>query len=637
MEIRPSNRKIPPKFEVNMKTRLRQLAVMIAGLLLVFVGRAWSDALTNAAVEARMLEDLKYLASDECEGRGVLTQGLEKAAEFIANRFKEAGLKPANGDSYFQPFEISTGSRLVGGETANRLKLKGPLGQVITLDLGRHFTVLGFGQSGAVNAPVVFAGYGVTAPEHQYDDFEGLDVAGKVVIVLRGVPRASSPEAAVFPANDGQINRHARMDSKASNAEVHKAAAVIFVNDNATAAENKDALRTFNETAMNFDPIGIPVVHVRRWLINAMIRSQTGQDLSALEKAIDRDLKPNSFALDGWTAELETKIEKSNRVVKNVIGVAEGSGPLADETVVIGAHYDHLGRGERGSLAFGSRDIHYGADDNASGTTTLIELARRFGAQTDRKGRRIVFIAFTAEEKGLLGSRHYTNKPLFPLEKTVAMINLDMVGRLREDKVQIFGVGTSKDFGPMLDQLNGKHKFNMNKSLGTQLAGGSSDHESFNRKNIPTLFFFTGNHPQYHRPTDTWDLINVEGMRRIAELVEDITNILAATEKRPEYVRVTAPAGGPGRVTARGPRLGIMPAYSEDDSQEGLLLDGVSPGGPAEKAGLKAGDRITEINGKPIKNIQNYMTVMGGFKAGDKIELTVIREGKPVKITVVPE
>lgn len=620
-----------------MMRRPHWLAGLFLGMLLLCVGRAWGDAASNAVVEARMLEDLKYLASDECEGRGVLTKGLELAAEYVANRFKEAGLKPGNGGSYFQPFEINTGSRLVGGESANRLKLTGPLGQVITLDLGRHFTVLGFGGSGTGTAPVVFVGYGVTAPEQQYDDYEGLDVTGKIVIVLRGLPRNNSKEAPVFPVTDGQISRHARMDSKASNAEVRKAAAVIFVNDNQTAAESKDGLRSFNDTSASFDPVGIPVLHLRRWVVNAMIRSQTGQDLSAIEAAIDRDLKPQSFALDGWTAEVETRIEKSNRVVKNVVGVAEGSGPLADETIVIGAHYDHLGRGERGSLAFGSRDIHYGADDNASGTATLIELARRFGAQTDRKGRRIVFIAFTAEERGLLGSRHYTNKPLFPLEKTVAMINLDMVGRLRDDKIQIFGVGTSKDFGPMLDQLNGKHKFNMNKSLGTQLMGGSSDHESFNRKNIPTLFFFTGNHPQYHRPTDTWDLINVEGMRRIAELVEEITNVIAASEKRPEYVRVTAPPAGTGRITARGPRLGIMPAYAEDDAQEGLLLDGVSPGGPAEKAGLKAGDRITEINGKPIKNIQNYMTVMGGFKQGDKIEVTILREGKPRKIEITLE
>jgi hypothetical protein len=618
---------------------IRLSCYLLAVVLCFFVALAElpADALSNAAVEARMLADLKYLASEECEGRGILTKGLDLAADYIAQRFQEAGLKPGNAGSYFQPFEMNTGSRLVGGQVHNRLVLKGPLGQELVLEMGKHYTVLGFGGSGRVSAPLVFAGYGVSSEDPAYDDYRGLDVAGKVVIVLRNLPRQSSRDAPLFPANDGQINRLARLDAKASNAEVHKAAAVLFVNDNQLAAESNDALRSFNETASSFDPVGIPVLHLRRSLANMLVRSHTGQDLSALERSINQEAQPHSFPLEGWSAELETRIEKSPRVVKNVVAVAEGSGPLAEETIVVGAHYDHLGRGERGSLAAGSREIHYGADDNASGTTVLLELARRFGSQPDRKGRRIVFIAFTAEERGLIGSRYYTNNPLFPLDKTVAMINLDMVGRLREDKIQVFGVGTAKEFAPLLDQLNGKHKFALNKSLGTQMVGGSSDHESFNRKNIPTLFFFTGNHPQYHRPSDTWDLINVEGMRRIAELVEDILVGLGTLEKRPEFVRVTAPPALGGVTGPRGPTLGIMPAYSEDDGQEGLLLDGVSPGRPAEKAGLKAGDRIVEINGKPIKNIQNYMTVMSGFKKGEKIEVTVLRDGKPQKFAILLE
>ena len=522
-----------------MKRRHLPLLALVLGFTLLFLaGPAVGGAVTNAAVEARMLEDIKYLAGEECEGRGVTTKGINLAADYIAAKFKEAGLKPANGTAYFQPFELNSGSKLVGGAETNRLVLKGPQGQAIELELGKHFNVLGFGGSGEIEAPIVFVGYGLTAPEQKYDDYAGLDVAGKIVVVLRNVPRQNSKEGAIFPATDGGISRHARMDAKASNAEVHKAAAIIIVNDNQTAAEANDALRTFSETSQSFDPIGIPVVHLRRPLVNAMIRSQMGEDLSVLEKAIDRDVKPNSFALDGWSAELQTKVEKTLTPVKNVVAVAEGSGPLANETIVIGAHYDHLGRGERGSLAAGSKDIHYGADDNGSGTTTLIELARRLGATSDRKGRRVILIAFTGEEKGLLGSRHYTTKPLFPLETTAAMINLDMVGRLREDKVQIYGCGTSKDFTAMLDKLNDKHKFKLSKTAGTLMAGGSSDHESFNRKNIPTLFFFTGNHPQYHRPTDKWDLISVEGMRRIAEVVEDITQELTTAEKRPEYVKV---------------------------------------------------------------------------------------------------
>jgi hypothetical protein len=607
----------------------RGIYVLTVALVALFVQCGW--ATENAVVEKRILDDLKYLAGDTCEGRGTETKGIQLAADYIADEFKKAGLKPAGKDgTYFQPFSITAKLKVVSDECA--LRLKGPQGQEFNLDIGKQFNVMGFSASGKADAPIVFVGYGVTSKDPDYDDFAGIDVAGKIVVVLRMLPQNGSPEISPF-LKQAPAGAHPRAGllAKASNAEVHKAAAVLFVNDNATAAAENDALRDFRFTS-DSSPLSIPVAHVRRSFVNMMVRSVSGDDLSVIEKTIDRDLKPHSFALNGWTCELRTAVQRQAVTVKNVIGVVEGSGPLADETIVIGAHYDHLGYGEPGSLAFGSKDIHYGADDNCSGTVSVIELARRFGPTQGHKGRRIVLMTFAGEERGLLGSVHYCKEPLFPLDKTVAMINLDMVGRYREDqKLEVLGTGTSPDFEAVIERAHQKHDLKLKKSAGPNLAFGGSDHQSFYQKNIPVIFFFTGLHQQYHKPSDTVDLINVPGIRQIVEMTEDIANELRVAEKRPEFKRVSggpSMAGGP----RGGRRLGIMPDYG--DEKEGVLLQGVTDNLPAAKAGLKADDRILEINGKPVKNIQAYMTIMGGFKKGDKIEVTVQRKGEAKKFNI---
>jgi hypothetical protein len=394
---------------------------------------------------------------------------------------------------------------------------------------------------------------------------------------------------------------------------------------------------TFEELSRSRDHVSIPAVHLRRHYANHMVRSVFGVDLGEVEKDIERDLKPRSRALAGWTCELETNVERQVTHVKNILGVLEGSGPKANETVVLGAHYDHLGYGGAGSLARVNNAIHFGADDNASGTTAVMELARRFAALKERKGRRLVFMLFSAEESGLIGSAHYCAKPIFPLEDTVAMVNLDMVGRLREDKITIGGTGTAKNFEALIDELNAKHKFNVAKD---KTGFGPSDHASFYAKKVPVFFFFTNLHEQYHRPTDTWDTINVPGIRRVVDMVEELTTNLATAEARPEYVQV-AGRFNPNRVTTgtpggpRGPRLGVMPNYS--DEKGGVLLDGVTENGIAKKAGLLAGDRILQIGNKPVKNVEGYMTIMAGLKAGDKVELKIDRKGKELKIPITLE
>jgi hypothetical protein len=399
-------------------------------------------------------------------------------------------------------------------------------------------------------------------------------------------------------------------------------------------AMNGDQLLVFNYTALGATPSPLPIVQVRRAVMDDIVQSTMGKTLAEIETDISRDLKPRSSVLTGWSAKVEVTVHRKTLAVKNVVGVLEGSGALADETVVVGAHYDHLGYGGPGSLAGRNvKAIHHGADDNGSGTTALLELARRFGRMPNREGRRLVFMAFSGEESGLLGSEHYCKNPLFPLQKTVTMVNLDMVGRLRpakdseQDKLIVYGTGSAKTFDVLIEELNRGFKFKLQK---VPSGFGPSDHASFYAKSIPVFFFFTGDHPDYHRPSDTADKINVHGMRRVTDLVENLVSYLAAVPERPQYVKVTGSSGAtPG---FEGPRLGIRPSY--DDDKEGVLLEGVAEGGAAEKAGLKAGDRITEMAGKPVKNLEAYMALLKGQKKGDSLEVGVLRDGKPIKMTV---
>lgn len=615
-----------------MTARRGVFCIGIAALLaLPALGAEKVNEARAKTVEDRMRHDITFLASSECEGRGPLTKGIDRAADYIAAEFKKAGLKPAGKDgSYFQPFAIN-GAAL---EYMAPLVLRGPQGQVIELKAGEHFYPLGLASTGkAEAAPLVFAGYGITsAKDPDYDDYANIDAAGKIVIVLRDTPRALSPES----IGGNWRRRYGSFTEKFQNAEKHRAAGILFVNDWDT-AQTGDDLLAFNYMATSSTGAKLPAFHLSRAVADRLLESSLGVGLRQLEQDIDRELKPRSAPLTGWTGDFDLKVKRGAGTIplKNVVGVLEGKGKLANETIVIGAHYDHVGYGGANSLARSKKmAIHHGADDNGSGTTTLIELARRFGAIPNREGRRLVFMAFSGEELGLLGSAHYCKEPIFPLGDTAAMVNLDMVGRLRpdagngKDKLIVYGTGTAKTFDALIESLNKKHDFKLQKVAGGM---GPSDHASFYVKKVPVFFFFTGDHPQYHRPTDTADTINVAGMRKVADLVDELTAHLATVPEKPEYVAVKSGSGSnPGGPA--GPRLGIMPDYSDD--KEGVLLGGVAEGLPAAKAGLKAGDRLMKINDKDVKNLQNYMVLMAATKRGDTIEVSIVREGKtmPVKV-----
>ncbi|HLJ97071.1 MAG TPA: M28 family peptidase [Gemmataceae bacterium] len=609
--------------------RRRQLWAL-AGLLLLLGSRLLA---ANQDVLERMRKDVAFLASDECEGRGIKTKGINLAADYIASEFRQAGLKPAGPDgSYFQPFTMRSGSSL---GSPNTLILRGPLGQEIELKQGEHFQVLGLSSSANVTAALAFAGYGATAKDQGYDDYAGIDAAGKAAIVVRKTPRFENRYA---PFDGRSAGYHAAISTKAGNAEEHHAAALILVNDRAT-AEKEDSLIDFSYTAQE-NAVEMPVLQLRRAVVDAILSSSLGRSLLDLEQAIDRDLQPRSSLLAGWTVSLEVHVNRPGVPVKNIVGVLEGAGPLANQTVVLGAHYDHLGYGSFGSLARSRNErggaIHHGADDNGSGTTALIELARRFGQIPNRQGRRLVFIAFTGEESGLFGSAHYCKHPLFPLADTVAMINMDMVGRLRpdrethKDKLIVYGTGSAPTFDALLESLNKKYDFKFQKEPGGE---GPSDQQTFYLKNIPVLFFFTGEHPDYHKPTDTADKINVPGMARVTDLVEDVAADLATVPDRPKFVKVPRKPGSGMRM--RGPSLGIMPEYGAEG--DGVLVSGVLEGRPAAKAGLQQGDRIVELAGKTVKNLEGYMALMAGHKGGDVLEVGILRDGKKLTLKVTLE
>jgi hypothetical protein len=585
------------------------------------IGRVKTDSLES------IKKDVFFLAGEECEGRGLKTVGIQKAADYIAASFKASGLKSAFADgSYFQPFSIKETSLDAGG---HKLNLAGPGGKALEGMFNRDFTVCGLSGPGKVKGEVVFAGYGIRV-DGKYDDYANLDVNNKVVIILRRAPGAKGL------LTQAEIDQHSPLVAKINLATKLGATGVIFAN-NMEQAGKDDPLMGFDYARDDSKPSPVPVVHASRKFIDQLLQATIEKPLGILEKEIDDTKSPRSFTFKGWTADLAASISVKELPMKNVVGVLEGAGPLKDEIVVIGAHYDHLGHGERGTKVFGSTDIHYGADDNASGTSGLLELARRLGSQKERVGRKIVFVAFTGEERGLFGSMHFCEKPPFPTKDMVAMFNMDMIGRVRPDEktkkdtLLVGGVGSAKSFEKLLDDTNTKYDFQIQKSMsGT----GPSDHTSFYLAKVPVYFFFSGDHPEYHTPKDRPETINVVGINKVVDMVNEMVNVVSTGPVRPEYVAGVggSMSGGAGG----GPKLGVMPRY-DDAETRGMEIGGIVPGGAAEAAGFKKGDRITSIAGKPVKNVQDYMKAMAGVKRGEEVEIKLERDGKELNLKASPK
>lgn len=585
-----------------------------------------SDVVTP--VEA-MRESLTYLSSDELEGRGINTGGINLAAAYIAGNLHGAGLLPLPGmGDYFQRFDLTTADG-IAPETSLAIDGK-------PLTLNEDYSVLSFSAEKSFSGPIVFVGYGITSAEHHYDDYAGVDVKGKVVLAWRYEPAGKNGKSLFSKGDDWSDLAH--LDTKAKNAADHGAAALILANP--PTSKNGDSLLPFAHSYQE-SSAALPVLHVKRKVIDAWLQAGVGQDGKSLEAHIDAKPSPASQELKDVTVEGKVALKRTTRSLRNVAGYLPGAGPHADEYVIIGAHYDHLGRGGPGSLAMNSHAIHHGADDNGSGTASVMEVAREFGdayAHGQRWPRSIIFMTFTAEEEGLIGSAHFVNHPPVPLNKVVAMLNLDMVGRLRDEKLFVGGMGTAPSLERLVNDSDSGLKLVIKDSGKGGL--GPSDHMSFAVKKVPVIFLFTGLHADYHRPTDTVDKINFDGMAQVVDLSKRLIDAMARMPKE-QYVSsadahsMTMGFGssGPGTGGERRATLGVIPSYGEDEpSVKGVKITGTTEGSPAAKAGLKENDLIVGWNGKALDTLMDLSTVLAASKPGDKVKLKVLRDGKPVEL-----
>ncbi len=605
--------------------------VIGAGILsfLALAGGILAATAGDAAFDAdRYLSHIKYLASPEMRGRESGSPELEKAAQYIAAQFKADGLKQVDGKSYLQAFEITTSAK---PGRANRLDFS-VAGEQQSLQYNKDFVPFSFSSHGKASAGVVFAGYGITAPEYNYDDYAGIDVKGKFVLVLAHEPQEYN-ENSIF---DGKIyTDHSQYYSKAANARRHGAVGVIVINDRINHKTTAEELEAFGKDAGPTDA-GILFAQVKEQSVEPWFRA-AGKNLMDLEKGIDEDVKPRSFAFKGVEVRENIDVERVVKTVHNVLGYLPGE---SDEYLIIGAHYDHLGLGGIYSLAPSlTGTVHPGADDNASGTAGVIELARHFSAMPKPK-RGILFMTYAGEELGLLGSGFYANHPELPLDKAVTMINMDMIGRVREGKLFVGGAGTGTTLRQDLDAITPRFP-KLHVDYSDNSGYGSSDHTSFTAKQVPVLFFFSGLHGDYHKPSDTWDKIDAPDAVEVLQLVADIENRLDTQPERPQFVRVEEKENNPhaGQLSGSaggggyGPYFGSIPDFAEPP--RGVRFADITPESPAGKAGLKAGDILIRFGADPIQNLYDFTYALRAHKAGDEVEVEVLRGDASFKAKVL--
>jgi hypothetical protein len=593
-----------------MLTRVRRILSVLAVSVLLAAASTTPQADPN-----RYMNDVRALASPDMEGRGAGTKGLTRAEHLIENRYKELHLDPAGVNGYAQPFSVITGARL---KSDNRCAIQ-LVDKKHELKIEQEFVPFSFSSSGQVAAPLVFAGYGATADEFHYDDYAGLNVKDKVVVVLRYEPSG-------FAEKSGHgMTQHSQLITKAINARNHGAKALVILNGKL--GDGEDDLLTRFGSVSGPENVGIVMVQVKNAVADAWFQA-AGKTLKDIQDQINAHTNPASFDFpDTLHVSMNIDIETTRATVNNVMAWLPGQ---SDEYVIIGAHYDHLGRGNVDSLAPSQiGQIHPGADDNASGTAGVLELAHLLAPERGKLKRSILFMDFAGEELGLLGSAEWVKEPTRPLSKAVAMINMDMIGRIKDDKVYIGGVGTGSTFREVLEQAEKEAPFKFESSPGGY---SSSDHTSFVTKKIPVLFFFSGLHSDYHKPSDTWDKINGPSAAKLLDMIESVAIQLANTDQPPAFqvVAEERPLGGGGG--GYGPYFGSVPDFGQVEN--GVKFSDVRPNSPAAKAGFKAGDILVQFGDKPIKNLYDFTDALRRSKVGDVVEVKVLRDGQPVTASV---
>jgi aminopeptidase YwaD len=602
---------------------LKYFGLMIFGLLVLNI----DTTLAQTTSAEKISTYVKYLADDKLEGRYPGTKGNEEAADYIINFYKSIGINPLSTSGYKQKFQVTTG--LIMGDKnsmsfdvlVERPGVEKEFWKKQTRNWvsGTDFLPVRFSDNGSIESELAFVGFGVTSKELNYDDYKDIDVKDKIVIILTD----SADGKPMVKKFDEKYD----LKYKLFNAREHGAKGVIFVkmqSDSANVFSPLKLERLFNNT-------GVIAVQASRTSISALF--PRNQNLYPVEKEIIKNFQPKSFILPNVKAKITVDLKLDSKEISNVIALVEGNDKSkSEEYFIIGAHYDHLGWGAENSQYKGKVPmIHNGADDNASGTAGVMELAERFKKNPLR--RPLIIMNFNAEEMGLLGSANYIKNPIVPKEKTVFMLNLDMIGRLKDNKMNVFGTGTSSGFSSMVDSLANLASLNIIKSSD---GFAPSDHSTFYAGKIPVLFLFTGVHNDYHTPHDDWDKINFDGIAKTADYAEMIIRTLDSKDKAPDFQQAastnqSAPDPSGGRHSS-GVWFGIMPNFEEGST--GMKISGASAGSPAQEAGFKADDVIIKFGNTGIKNLYDLTTVLKDYKPGDKVIVTFIRAGKEQTVEV---
>jgi len=551
-----------------------------------------------------LLDITSRLTADDFAGRGTGTGNDTLAAAYIERELVKAKLKPFIGDG-LQRFSVNVS---VESGKENRLAINGN-----NLVPGTDFIPLALTADSSLNADIAFCGYGFMAANDsmQWNDYQGIDLKGKWVLLLRGYPESNASASAYSTLSSDRM--------KVMSARENGAAGVLLVS-----GEEWDAADNLDKPSRSEGSAGIPVLHIKRGVADAILKA-SGKSLKELEKKANTNLSPDSF-MTGSTADGEAEVVARDAGTANVAMVIEGA-KMKDEYVIVGAHFDHLGMGGPGSSSRiqDTVAIHSGADDNASGVALMIELAEKLSADRKKHERSILFVAFSGEEMGLLGSKYFVENMGISPSAVNLMVNLDMVGRMKEGNgVQVGGVGTAAGLRDTVISFNDTTLLSLSF---TDEGYGPSDHSSFYGKNIPVLFITTGGHLDYHTPFDTFDKLNYSGMVRIGNLIYEIVTAAANDTARLAFREAgpMAPAQGPGR--RRGVTLGIMPDFA-GNVKNGLRADFVTAGKPAAIGGMIKGDVIVAIENKPVNNIEDYMFRLSQLKPGQMITVEVMRNSK---------
>lgn len=592
--------------------RIRYIIRGFPVLLILLIGACTGGHIDNPEISIDELhEHISFLASDSLKGRFPGTPEDRVAAEYILDQFIDFGLTPL--DSFgFQYFDITTSVAIGSG---NQLQI----GEYNAI-LNKEFTPLSFSENASLTEELIFAGYGfmIDQGEIVWNDYDGLDIFGKWVMLLRGDPEIDSLNSPYL------LYREDR--DKVMQAKNLGAGGILLVS-----GINYNPDDELDELELRQGSVGIPVFQISRDLADQIFKPND-QSIKVLEEELMSKRQPVSFETGIIVSGRSELIQESVQTT-NVAVMLEGYDPMHfDEYIIVGAHYDHLGLGGPGS---GSRvpdsvGIHYGADDNASGVAAMIEIAEKFSAGRKNLKRSIIFIAFSAEELGLLGSKHFIEDPPVDPGQIKAMLNIDMVGRLTSERnLQIGGVGTSLEGKAILTGLTGEAPFEP--ALSAE-GYGPSDHASFYGKDVPVLFFSTGAHMDYHTPNDRIDGINFEGLKSIGDYIYLVASEIANREENLTFLEA-GPKMGSSSNRRKGITLGIMPDFAGNVSN-GLRADFVIEGRPAYHGGMQNGDVIVAIKGLPVKNIHDYMYRLSKLKAGETINVEVKRGEKTVLLLI---